>query len=156
MRNFFLKLLFIAVTSFTFSCSNNESISNEQSKTSESENYESHSSRSSYSDGSYCADIEYYNPRTGTNSTYNLTVDIEDGKLVKIYWPNGGWLDESHYSGVEISDSGDASFESDKGYQYTLHINDSNPCSFDDSSNIEDQSDDDSESEEDVDDSDPE
>lgn len=103
-----------------------------------------------YDNGTYCAEIEYYNPRTGTNSTYTLTVEIEDGRLVKIEWPNGGWLDESHYSGVEISESGDASFESDRGYQYSLHITDSNACSFD--GNIESDDEDQDNSENDIDD----
>src|ERR1044072_2494242 len=43
-----------------------------------------------YQDGTYCAEVEYYYSKTGTNSTYTLNVDIENGELVKIYWPNGG------------------------------------------------------------------
>lgn len=85
---------------------------------------------SNYNNGTYCAEVEYYNPRTGTNSTYTLVVEVEDGRLVKIEWPNGGWLDEDHYSGVEISESGEASFESDRGNQYTIQIISSSACSF--------------------------
>ena len=43
-------------------------------------------------DGDYCAEIDYYYSKTGTESTYTLKVEIEDNELVKIYWPNGdGW-----------------------------------------------------------------
>lgn len=74
-----------------------------------------------YSDGTYCAEIEYYNPNTGTSSTYELDVEIEDNYLVQINWPNGGWLDETHFSSEEIS-SGSCSFTSDRGYEYTVNI----------------------------------
>ena len=131
MKVFFSKILTLALIVIIFSCSNNENISNEHVKTIESQNNAGQFYSTTYDDGIFCAEVEYYNPRTGTNSTYTLTVELEDGRLVKIEWPNGGWLDESHYSGVEISDFGDASFESDRGYQYSLHIINSNACAFD-------------------------
>ena len=31
-----------------------------------------------YADGYYCAEIKYYYPKTGTRSTYRLSVEIED------------------------------------------------------------------------------
>jgi hypothetical protein len=34
-----------------------------------------------YSDGTYCAEIEYYYSITGTRSTYILEVEIEDNEL---------------------------------------------------------------------------
>ncbi|RYE54441.1 MAG: hypothetical protein EOP48_12330 [Sphingobacteriales bacterium] len=48
-------------------------------------------------------------------------VEIEDQRLVKIHWPNQGWLDDSHFDPPEIID-GEASFESDKGVEYTVRI----------------------------------
>ena len=74
-----------------------------------------------YPDGKYVAEIKYYNPKTGTRSTYTLKVKIEDDRLVKIFWSNGGWLDDSHFMPPDIS-SGDASFTSDKGYRYNVRI----------------------------------
>ncbi len=71
--------------------------------------------------GTYCAEVEYYNPNTGTRSTYELDVEVEDDYLVQINWPNGGWLDETHFSSEDIS-SGECSFTSDKGYQYTVTL----------------------------------
>ena len=80
-------------------------------------------------DGKYCADVEYYNPNTGTSSTYTLNVEVEDNTLVTIYWPSGGWLDESHFEPQDISD-GNCSFTSDVGYDYEVTIT-GEPCTFD-------------------------
>lgn len=74
-----------------------------------------------YEDGTYEAKIEYYNPKTGTYSTYTLDVEVENDELVKIYWNNGGWLDESHFYATDIS-TGTASFTSDRGYEYTVTL----------------------------------
>ncbi len=74
-----------------------------------------------FSDGEYCAEIQYYNRNTGKHSTYTLPVEVENGKLVKIRWKNGGWLDESHFTAPDISD-GTASFTSDKGYKYEVEL----------------------------------
>ena len=94
-----------------------------------SRNYNENSSYSSsydesedgYSDGTYCAEIEYYYSKTGTRSTYTLEVEIEDNELTVIHWPNGGWLDDSHFYPPDISD-GYAEFESDRGVEYTVEI----------------------------------
>ncbi len=74
-----------------------------------------------YSDGEYNAEIEYYNPKTGTKSSYTLKIEIEDDKLVKIYWTNGGWLDDSYFIPPDIS-SGEARFISDRGYRHNAKI----------------------------------
>jgi hypothetical protein len=74
-----------------------------------------------YEDGTYCAEVRYYYSKTGTNSKYILHVDIEDGILVKIHWPNGGWLDETHFTPPDIS-GGIAHFTSDKDVDYTISI----------------------------------
>ncbi|MFN0256635.1 hypothetical protein [Pedobacter ureilyticus] len=74
-----------------------------------------------YADGSYCAQVTYYYSKTGTSSEYTLEVDIENGLLTKIHWPNGGWLDDTHFDPPEII-NGEASFESDRGVEYTVKI----------------------------------
>lgn len=74
-----------------------------------------------YDDGIYCAEIHYYNPETGTNSQYFLSVSVKDGKLSKIHWPNGGWLDDSHFKAPKIWD-GTASFTTDRDYEYEVEI----------------------------------
>lgn len=80
-----------------------------------------YSEENGYEDGTYCAEIDYYYSETGTSSTYTLEVEIENNELTIIYWPNGGWLDDSHFSPPDISD-GEASFTSDRGVDYTVRI----------------------------------
>lgn len=75
-----------------------------------------------YPDGIYCADINYFNQETGTSSNYTLNVEVENNKLTKIYWPNGGWLDESHFNPEELNENGSCQFTSDKGYEYEIKI----------------------------------
>jgi hypothetical protein len=77
--------------------------------------------RHNVQDGTNCAEIEYYNSETGTRSTYFLKVEIENNKLTVIHWPNGGWLDDSHFTPPDISD-GNTSFTDDRGREYTVKI----------------------------------
>ena len=77
---------------------------------------------SEYSDGIYCAEVNYYNPNTGNSSSYTLTVEIQNNELTQINWPNGGWMDNDHFSGAEIDENGYTSFSSDKGYDYEVQI----------------------------------
>ncbi len=82
-------------------------------------------------DGIYCAEIDYYYSVTGTSSTYTLEVEIENNELTIIHWPNGGWLDDSHFSPPDISD-GEANFTSDRGVDYTVRIiGNEGDCSLD-------------------------
>lgn len=75
-----------------------------------------------YPDDTYCAEVEYYNPNTGTNSSYTLTVVVEDNEVTRINFPNGAWLDNEHFSDATLDDQGLASFTSDKGYDYEIQI----------------------------------
>lgn len=84
-------------------------------------NSNNNSQHYTYADGEYTAEISYYNPKTRTQSEYTLNIEIEDDKLVKIYWSNGGWLDDSHFTPPDIS-TGEAFFKSDKGYQYRVRV----------------------------------
>lgn len=90
-----------------------------------------YSEESGFEDGTYCADVEYYNPNTGTNSTYTLNVEVESNELVVIHWPSGGWLDDDHFYPEELDSDGYCYFTSDKGYEYEVTITGS-PCSFTD------------------------
>ncbi len=74
-----------------------------------------------YEDGVYCAEVEYYYSVTGTRSTYTLEIEVESEELTVIRWPNGGWLDNSHFSPPDISD-GYASFTSDRNVEYKVTI----------------------------------
>lgn len=125
------KLLIISfvllVFAMTTSCKDQQSSSDEESIV------ESTTNEGAYEDGTYCAEVEYYNPNTGTRSTYSLNVEVENNELTLIHWPNGGWLDESHFTPVELDESGYCSFTSDRGYEYEVQIT-GPECSYDDSS----------------------
>jgi hypothetical protein len=83
-----------------------------------------------YDNGKYCAEIEYYNYKTERHSSYELTVEVADNELIRIDWPNGGWLDESHFTPEKLDEDGTVNFLSDKGYQYTVTIKSTTPCSY--------------------------
>ena len=86
-----------------------------------------------FPDDTYCAEVEYYNPKTGTRSSYTLTVEVESNEVVEINFPNGGWLDNDHFSGADLEDDGTTNFTSDRGYEYDITIIGSdNNCFTDD------------------------
>lgn len=124
----FWTFLIIIITSF-YGCKNNSSSNSDYSNEDETE------TEIGYKTDTYCAEVEYYNPNTGTRSTYTLNVEVEDNELVKIHWPNGGWLDDSHFNPEELDSSGFCSFTSDRGYQYEIQIKGSE-CSFTDDASV--------------------
>jgi hypothetical protein len=74
-------------------------------------------------DGTHSATVEYYNPDTDYSATYTLEVDVEDCEVTTIYFPKGGWLDDSHISPTEI-DNRHASIEDDQGRTFEIDIDD--------------------------------
>lgn len=121
-------LLFVLFVLITISCKNNNSSVDYNS---EDDNWVEEIECDGYCDGTYCAEIVYYYSKTGTQSTYTLKVEIENNDLVTIYWPNGGWLDSSHYNPPDIS-GGSAEFESYEGVEYTVNIiGDGDNCYYD-------------------------
>jgi hypothetical protein len=79
-------------------------------------------------DGYYCSTVTYFNPNTGKSSNYTLTVEVNNHKVIKILWPNGGWLDDSHFTPEEIDEAGAVEFVSDKGYQYKVRLDSFGVC----------------------------
>ena len=69
-----------------------------------------------FEDGTYCADVTYSNPNTGTENTYTLEVEVYNNEVTQINWNNGGWLDEDHFTAEQLDSDGSCSFTSDKGY----------------------------------------
>ncbi len=92
-------------------------------------------SEDEFEDGTYCANVTYHNPNTGTTSEYTLDVEVSNNQVIRINWSNGGWMDEDHFSPETLSDTGHCSFESDKGYEYTIQITGSG-CGSSDASQI--------------------
>lgn len=74
-------------------------------------------------DGTHTATVDYYNPKTGYSKTYTLDVDVEDGQVSEIDFPNGGYLDDSRISSDNIED-GNCTVEDDEGRTYDVQLDD--------------------------------
>lgn len=72
--------------------------------------------------GIFCASVEYFYPKTESKSVYRLEVNIEDDKLTQIFWPNGGWLDDTHFTPPTVVNENIFNFKSKKGIQYKIKI----------------------------------
>lgn len=48
--------------------------------------------------GTHSATVDYYNPSTGTSSSYTLDVEVDNNMVMQINFPNDGYLDDSHIS----------------------------------------------------------
>lgn len=110
-----------------------ESVSDDQAITTESYGSVQETTQG-YEDGEYCATIEYYNSSTGKSSSYTLEVEVENGELVQINWPNGGWLDSSHFSPPEVDTDGSCSFTTFDGKDYDIQIEGTGGCGYSNSS----------------------
>jgi hypothetical protein len=75
-----------------------------------------------FEDGTYCAEVDYYNPNTGTSNSYTLEVEVSGNEVIQINFNNGGWLDEDHIDAESLDSDGTCTLVSDRGYEYTVHI----------------------------------
>jgi hypothetical protein len=75
-----------------------------------------------YQDGTYSADVDYYNPETGHSASYSLTVKVQDCQVVQINFPNGGWIDNDHISPEDLDDTGRATIDGEEGKTFEVQI----------------------------------
>ena len=75
-----------------------------------------------YTDGRYPAEVSYYNPATDYRATYDLTVLVEQGEVTVIYFPKGGWLDESHITPRELNMMGQTTIKGEAGKTYRIQL----------------------------------
>lgn len=108
--------VFLLLTSFISSCSNSESNNEKSQFTIEGQTSDG------FKDGTYCADVTYYNPNTGTTSDYTLEVEVERNEVVQINFDNGGWLDSDHITPEKLNENGECTLISDRDYEYTVKI----------------------------------
>lgn len=74
-------------------------------------------------DGTYTADVEYYNTTTGLNTLYVTKVHVEDGYLKVIKWPNGVWLASQYFKPQKIRKDGTCIISNiDAGYENRVRI----------------------------------
>jgi hypothetical protein len=64
--------------------------------------------------------VDYYNPNTGTSSTYYLDVEMDDGGVEQINFDNGGYIDQNHITDQETNDDGSITVTTDEGAEYTV------------------------------------
>jgi hypothetical protein len=79
-------------------------------------------SENGFEDGTYCANVTYYNPNTPTKSDYILKVDVAGNKVVKINFGNGGWLDSDHITPKTLDANGKCSITTDRDYVFAIKI----------------------------------
>jgi hypothetical protein len=74
-------------------------------------------------DGTYIADVEYFNTSTGANVTYVTKVQVENGYLKVIKWPNGVWLTSSYFNPEKIRQDGTCIVRNiEAGYENRVRI----------------------------------
>ncbi len=71
--------------------------------------------------GRYCADVQYYNPNSGTSSDYKLIVTVSDNQLVKLDFPQG-YLSDEDLPVSTFSTDGESNLTLSNGYKYSIHI----------------------------------
>ena len=56
-------------------------------------------------DGKYNSTVKYYTSTNPTKSTYTLKVDIVDDRIIRIYFPNGGYIEvgSNNYTGGNLN-----------------------------------------------------
>lgn len=77
-----------------------------------------------FKDGIHSAIVEYHNFKTGYSKEYKLEVEVENCEVVKINFPNGGWLDSDHITPEELDGNGSCTVEGEGGKNYKIQIDD--------------------------------
>ncbi len=73
-------------------------------------------------DGTHSATVDYFNPETGYSATYDLDVEVEDGEVSTIYFPNGGYLDGSYIYPERLDSEGRASVVDEQGREFEVEV----------------------------------
>jgi hypothetical protein len=75
-------------------------------------------------DGIYKANVSYYNPETAYSTRYTLDVEVEDCYVIKIKFPQGGWLDKDHITPDELDSDKTVRIKGERGRIYDIEIED--------------------------------
>jgi hypothetical protein len=78
---------------------------------------------------SYCARVKYYNPNTGTRSKYYEKIEVQNEKLVKIYFGKGKYLDKHHFASDNTIHYNQVIVKSEEGCIYDVKILSDLDCS---------------------------
>jgi hypothetical protein len=88
-----------------------------------------------YPDDTYCSDVDYYNPNTGTTNSYTLNVEVEYNEVIEIKFSTG-WLDDSEFSSEELDEDGYCEITLYDGREFEIQIT-GPECSFEDGYQIQ-------------------
>jgi hypothetical protein len=116
----FLLLFFSFI--FMYSCEPADKTTSPDNKPSHSVPISDESAADSPLNGSYCADVTYLNPNTGTSSNYSLLVDVRDNRVICLHWPQGGVLDLDHFGPAQIFSDSTSKISSFEGKEYRVKI----------------------------------
>jgi hypothetical protein len=75
-----------------------------------------------FEDGTYSANVDYYNEETDFENTYTLDVEVEDCEVIQINFPNGGWLDSDHITPAELDSDGRCTIYGEEGKVYEVEV----------------------------------
>jgi len=69
----------------------------------------------------YCVDVDYYNPKTGTASSYRLDAIVDSEVLKRLTFPSGGYLDHTDFGDVLFkNDAAVAAIKGGKTYRVKI------------------------------------
>ena len=117
-------ILFISVLILfcILSCKNSESSEDNEDYNDDGQELSDEETDSKFEDGTHSANVDYYNPETGYSESYTLDVEVENGEVNEINFPNGGHLDEDHITAEELDEEGNASVDGEDGRTYDISI----------------------------------
>ena len=78
----------------------------------------------------YCVDVDYFNPKTGTASSYRLDAIVDSEVLKRLNFPSGGYLDHTDFGDV-LFKNGAAVAVIKGGKSYRVKILKKGPHCFD-------------------------
>jgi hypothetical protein len=112
----------VLLTAFFMSCNGGNEKSTQQATPNQSVEHTETQTKIETLHGSYCAEVTYSNPNTGTNSNYSLLVDVKANEVICIHWPQGGQLDLDHFNPSKLSSDSVSQIQTFDGKNYRVKI----------------------------------
>lgn len=112
----------VLLLAFFMSCNAGNEQSNQQASPNQTVDQTENPTSKEALHGSYCAEVTYSNPNTGTHSNYSLLVDVKKNEVICIHWPQGGQMDLDHFSPSKISDDSVSQIQTFEGKNYRVKI----------------------------------
>ena len=76
--------------------------------------------------GEYLAEVSYINEKTGHEADYTLNVHVKDNRVIRIEFPDGGYIDSDDFDPVLLTEEGYTihyfSLNEDHDKLYNVHL----------------------------------